>query len=171
MTWDEFFMNIAGVYATKSKDPSTKVGAVIVGPDREQRAGGFNGFCRGVVDDPKRFPERHARPEKYSWFEHAERNAIYNAARVGTPTKGCTLYIKGGPPCADCARGVIQSGIIEVVCQSFYAEPGLCSCPKAPGAHETKVCDPSAIDWRSAVALGFKMLGEAKVAVRLARSE
>ncbi len=59
-------------------------------------------------------PERLERPNKYLWIEHAERNAICNAARAGTSTAGCTLYVEL-MPCMDCARAVVQAGIIEVV--------------------------------------------------------
>jgi dCMP deaminase len=59
-------------------------------------------------------PERYERPEKYMWIEHGDRNAIYAAARVGTPLEGCKMYLPG-LPCMDCARGIIQVGIAEVV--------------------------------------------------------
>ena len=97
--------------ATWSKDPSTKTGAIVVGPDREIRATGYNGLVRGV-DDNK--PERMERPTKYDFFEHAERNAIYNACLTGTSLKGCIMYATH-PPCTDCARAIIQSGIKVVV--------------------------------------------------------
>lgn len=111
MNWDDYFMGMAGFVATKSKDRSTKVGCVIVGPDNEVRTTGYNNFPRGVNDDA---PERHERPEKYFWTEHAERNAIYAAARVGTPLKGCRAYLPWFP-CMDCARALVQSGIAEVI--------------------------------------------------------
>lgn len=111
--WDLFYIHLAQQWADKSKDRSTSVGAIIVGPDMEQRSAGYNGFPRGVNDD---IDCRHDRPVKYDFTEHAERNAIYNAARVGIPLKGCTMYLNWWPtPCADCARAVIQSGIIAVV--------------------------------------------------------
>lgn len=112
-TWDEYYLGMAELVAQKSKDRSTKVGAVIVGPDNEVRSTGFNGFPRGIDDD---IDERHERPAKYMWTEHSERNAIYNAARVGIPTKGCTMYLNFEPqPCSDCTRAVIQAGIIKIV--------------------------------------------------------
>jgi len=115
-TWDEYFLEMAEHVASRSKDRSTKVGAVIVGPDREVRSTGYNGFPRGVNDD---LDDRHERPRKYLFAEHAERNAVYNAARAGIATKGCTLYVHSEPepfpPCSDCARAIIQAGIIRVV--------------------------------------------------------
>ena len=111
--WDSRFMNLARHIATWSKDRSRQVGCVIVGPDNEIRAYGFNGFPRGVDDDAE---GRHARPAKYKWTEHAERNAIYNAARIGTPLQGCRMYLPWFP-CMDCARAVVQSGIAELICE------------------------------------------------------
>jgi dCMP deaminase len=109
--WDDYFMSMTFMAAMRSKDTSSKVGAVIVGANREIRSTGYNSFVRGINDH---VPERYERPEKYCWFEHAERNAIYNAARVGIPLDGCTIYVLGFP-CADCARAIIQSGIRTVI--------------------------------------------------------
>jgi dCMP deaminase len=106
-TWNQFFINMAEFVATKSKDTSTKVGCVVVGPDNDVRAIGYNGFPR-LVDDTVQ--ARLERPAKYLWTEHAERNAVYNAALTGTALKGCTAYMVWFP-CAECARALIQSGI------------------------------------------------------------
>lgn len=111
MNWNEYFMELARLVASKSKDQSVKVGVVIVGPDHEIRSSGYNGFPRGIDEsDLKRWD----RPIKYEWVEHAERNAIYNAARMGTPTNGCIMYLES-PPCTDCGRAIIQAGIKEIV--------------------------------------------------------
>lgn len=110
-SWNDYFMKMADLVASKSKDRSTKVGCVIVGPNHEVRTTGYNGFCRGVDDEVE---VRHVRPEKYLWSEHAERNAIYNAARNGIKIEDCTVYSTTFP-CADCARGLIQSGIKRIV--------------------------------------------------------
>lgn len=113
-TWDTRFLTLAETLSAWSEDRDFHVGAVIVGPDKEVRATGYNGLPRGVsADDDARFDR--ASGEKFFWFEHAERNAIYNAARVGTPLAGCTIYINRFP-CADCARAIIQSGITAIVC-------------------------------------------------------
>ena len=114
MNWNEYFLGIAEQVKLKSKDRSTQIGAVIVGADNEVLSTGYNSFPRGM-DDSKE--ERQERPEKYFWFEHAERNAIYNAARVGTPLKGSTIYLTSGLPCMDCARGIVNSGIKIVYCK------------------------------------------------------
>lgn len=109
--WDDYFLKMCRLVASKSKDQSTQTGCVIVGPDNEIRTTGYNGPPRGVNDE---VTDRHNRPEKYYWFEHAERNAIYNAARHGSALAGCKLYVNWFP-CADCARAIIQCGIVEVI--------------------------------------------------------
>jgi dCMP deaminase len=114
MEWVEYFLNIAEQVKLKSKDQSTQIGAVIVGEDKEVLSTGYNSFPRGL-DDSKQ--ERQERPEKYFWMEHAERNAIYNAARIGVSLKNSTIYLTSGLPCMDCARGIVNSGINTVYCK------------------------------------------------------
>ncbi|MFN7925872.1 MAG: dCMP deaminase family protein [Bryobacteraceae bacterium] len=109
--WDSYYLDICKVVASRSKDPNTKVGCVIVGPANEIRTTGYNSFPRGIRDD---VPERLVRPTKYQWIEHAERNAICNAARCGTPLEGCRIYVEI-MPCMDCGRAIVQAGIREVV--------------------------------------------------------
>ena len=111
MNWTEYFYNIAQQVKEKSKDNNTKIGAVIVGKDKEIVSTGYNSFPRGIEDEKTK---RQSKPEKYFWFEHAERNAIYNAARIGVSTKGCTMYLTCETPCADCARGIINAGISKI---------------------------------------------------------
>ncbi len=110
-SWDAYYLGICRMVAARSKDPNTQIGCVIVGPSHEIRSTGYNSFPRGIRDDA---PERSQRPAKYLWMEHAERNAIYNAARAGTSTEGCSIYVEI-MPCMDCARGIVQAGIREVV--------------------------------------------------------
>ena len=110
--WDGRFMRIAMEIAQWSKDRSRKIGCVIVGPKNEIRSTGYNGFPRGLDDSAD---YRHERPMKYKWTEHAERNAIYNAARIGIALEGCRIYIPWFP-CMDCARAIVQSGIVEMIC-------------------------------------------------------
>ena len=109
--WDDYFMTMAYLAAMKSKDESTHIGAVIVGKDKEVISTGYNSFPRHIIDDKK---ERQERPEKYYWFEHAERNAIYNCALQGVSTRGTRMYTNG-IPCMDCARAIVQSGISLVI--------------------------------------------------------
>jgi dCMP deaminase len=116
LSWARYFRGIAGHVKQKSKDKYTQIGAVIVGTHNEIRSTGYNSFPRGINDDVL---ERQERPEKYFWFEHAERNAIYNAARIGVSTTGCTMYLTCGMPCADCARGIINAGIKKIYIEHF----------------------------------------------------
>ena len=114
MRWVEYFRTLAHTVKLKSKDENTQIGAIIVGKDKEIVSTGYNSFPRGLQDNIR---ERQERPEKYFWFEHAERNAIYNAARIGVSTKGCTMYLSCGIPCSDCTRGIINSGITRIFCE------------------------------------------------------
>lgn len=108
--WREHLMGFAAHAATMSKDPSTKVGCIIAGPNREIRSTGYNGLPRKVQD----LPERMERPAKYLWTSHAEENAIAHAARVGVSLDGCIMFVTHHP-CSRCARCIIQAGILEVV--------------------------------------------------------
>ncbi len=141
--WDSYFMAMARLVAQKSKDSSVKVGTVIVGTDKEVRSTGYNGFPRGVDESD---PARWERPAKYSWIEHSERNAIYNAARIGVSTKGCTAYMES-PPCSDCGRALIQAGIKEVVVTT-----------------QNPFRDRK--DWRESIQFAMDMLAEAGVFVK-----
>lgn len=109
--WHKRFLKLAHEVASWSKDRYTHVGAVIIGPDRDPRSFGYNGFPRNIDDE---ISERHERPLKYKWSEHAEKNALANCNRVGIPTKGCSIYITHFP-CTECARMIIQSGLEEVI--------------------------------------------------------
>ena len=118
--WDNRFIELAKHISTWSKDPSTKVGCVVVGEDREIRSTGFNGFPRGIEDDSERLSDRS---QKYPLICHAEENAIMHAARIGLALKGCTAYVTW-PPCTRCARSLIQAGISEVVIPAGLEIPG-----------------------------------------------
>ena len=111
--WDTRFMSLAQHIGAWSKDRSTKVGCVIVNEDQVVVSLGYNGFPRGINDDDE---GRHLRPNKYAWTEHAERNAIYNAARAGIALRHCTMYCSWFP-CTDCARAIVQVGITRLVAQ------------------------------------------------------
>ena len=105
------FMSMVYLVALSSKDIRTKIGAVIVNQDLELLSTGYNGLPRGADDT---IAERQEKPLKYSWFEHAERNAIYNATRKGVSLKDSIMFTQG-LPCPDCARAIIQAGIKKVV--------------------------------------------------------
>lgn len=113
------YMEIAYATSRFSKDESTQVGAVIIGPTNEVRSLGYNGAPRGCrADEDSR---GITRPEKYFWYSHAELNAITNAARVGVPLDGSTIVVTH-PPCMDCARAIVQAGIKQVVAARPAAE-------------------------------------------------
>lgn len=108
MKWDVRFLDLAEVYASWSKDPSTKVGAVIT-RGNVQISQGYNGFPKNVGDDPALYENREY---KYEHIIHGEMNAIITAERNLT---GCTLYTVPFLPCSRCAAVIIQSGIVRVV--------------------------------------------------------
>jgi len=111
--WDRRFLALANHISQWSKDPSTKVGAVIVNKDRIVVGLGYNGFPRDVDDSEERYKDRNT---KYAMVVHAEANAILMA---GEKAKGCTLYVSPSfalpPICNECAKLVIQSGIKQIV--------------------------------------------------------
>jgi dCMP deaminase len=109
-SWDVWFMKQAYLVAEKSKDPSTKIGAVIV-KDNHIISSGFNGFPIGVNDLPERYSDRQI---KYKYVVHAEANSVLSAARFGTSTLGTILYTQA-IPCHDCAKCIIQGGIRKIV--------------------------------------------------------
>lgn len=112
-SWDHLWLDEAYNVSKRSRDPSTKVGVVIVDKDNQVVSKGYNGFPRGVENTEERWTTR---PTKYNFIVHAERNAIYNATRQGRSTDGCTMYsFYSCPPCEQCTLAVIQAGIKEFV--------------------------------------------------------
>lgn len=110
--WGDRYIHLAKEISTWSKDPSTQVGAVVIGNNGEVLSQGYNGFPRGIKDTPQRLKDRE---KKYNLVVHAEMNAIYNASLNGVSLKGSTLYVYGLPICNECAKGVIQVGIDKVI--------------------------------------------------------
>ena len=141
--WDARFLALAQHIAEWSKDPSTKVGCIVVGADREIRSTGFNGFPRGIEDDGERLSNRAL---KYPLICHAEENAIMHAARIGLSLKGCTAYVTW-PPCTRCARSLIQAGVVEVV------YPAACEVPER---------------WKDDFDMSTNMMREAGLTIRTA---
>jgi dCMP deaminase len=130
--------------ATKSPDPSTQNGAVVVSA----------GAAGTTVADHNRFPEkveltreRLERPLKYEFIEHAERNVIYKCARLGIPTHGATMYVPWFA-CSDCARAIIQAGIAHVV------------------GHQ-RMADETPDRWRDSIGTAMTMLEEAGVRITM----
>ena len=116
VSWMNYFFNIAREVAKKSKDPSTKVGALLVDPISHRIIGtGYNGFPANVSETYQRWE----RPTKYSFVCHAEMNVIAAAAKFGIKTDGCDLYVTLHP-CCDCAKLVASAGINRI----FYIDDG-----------------------------------------------
>lgn len=107
--WDKRFIDLATMVGGWSKEPRSRVGAVIVRPDRSIASLGFNGFPRGVDDSDERLADR---PLKNSIAVHAEMNAILAAH---SSVQGCTIYVTPLLPCSHCAGAIVQSGIKRVV--------------------------------------------------------
>lgn len=111
--WDRRFLSLAEEISTWSKDPSTKIGAVIVDPKtRRILSTGYNGFPSRINDFKSRYENKE---DKYKFVIHAEMNAIYNATANGINISRSTLYCTGLPTCSDCAKGIIQCGVDRVV--------------------------------------------------------
>jgi len=143
LRWDRRFMDLAFHIAQWSKDPNTKVGAVIVFPENHQIiATGYNGIPRHVEDLAERMSRENG--EKYKWMEHAERNAIYQAAAIGVPIAGCALYTTL-PPCGDCVRAIIQSGIWYV-----HTSPSdVSDAMKATVEFGKELCDEAGVSYET----------------------
>ena len=117
LSWDEYFMAVSKLSAMRSKDPSTQVGACIVGQDNRILSIGYNGAPNGF-DDAK-FPwgkTGSALETKYLYVCHAEMNAILNYRGSRKELEGAKIYVDLFP-CNECAKLIIQSGIKEV----FYS--------------------------------------------------
>lgn len=119
--WDRHWLGMALYHSRMSKDPRKKVGAIVIGPDKELLGGGFNGFPRGIADTPERLNDVDT---KLRLVVHAEMNALLAAARTGVRLKGCTMYLAaedntglvwGGCPCTRCTVEIIQVGISRIV--------------------------------------------------------
>ncbi len=108
--WDEYFIRKVYFVAGKSKDPSTKIGAVLV-KNHTALTDSWNGFARNVKDLKKRYNDRQV---KYLYICHAELNAIINCGRNGTSTIDSILYSQS-IPCENCGKYIIQAGIREIV--------------------------------------------------------
>lgn len=109
--WHKRYIGIAKETASWSKDPSRKIGAVIVGDKGQIVSLGYNGFPRGIEDSEERLNHRET---KYKFVVHAEMNAIYNSIHNNASTVGSSIYVTGLPVCRECAKAIIQVGIKNV---------------------------------------------------------
>lgn len=103
--------------AARSDDPHTQIGCVITSPRGDILVNTANSLTNGVRPSP----ELLERPEKYDWIEHAERNAIFVAAKYGCALEGAHMHIPGFP-CVECARAIVQSGISELHCGAPHTD-------------------------------------------------
>lgn len=113
--WDWRFLDLAEHIAQWSKDPRTKVGAVVVDEKKRVVSVGYNGFPRGVSDAENRYDVRSV---KHKFVAHAERNALDNAPLM---VDGCILYVPL-MPCNECAKSIVQKGIKTVVTYTPYRD-------------------------------------------------
>jgi len=106
------YLKVAESFALMSKDPSSRVGCVVLNSQTfSVRSVGYNGFPRGVDET---IASRWDRETKLRFISHSEQNAIAQAAREGisleNSTMVCTMF-----PCCECAKSIIQAGIKKVV--------------------------------------------------------
>jgi dCMP deaminase len=142
LKWDMRWMEIAEAFAGWSKDPAQKVGAVLVyGRNNTIVSSGYNGFPRALADE-----RLHDRPFKLSRTVHAEVNCLFNAIATAHHMHGLTMYVYGLPPCTECSKNIIQSGMIKRVVTNR-------SVAKVDGSWETSCFD------------GYTMLIEANIQV------
>ncbi len=145
--WDEYFMRLAYLTSYKSKDESTKIGAVLV-RDNMIISTGFNGLPKKVLDPYdyenkltkfkhelgkkglstfsaeeiyEKIKNRKERPDKYNFVSHAEVNTLWAAARNGISTNNSILYTQA-IPCNECAKGIIQSGVSKVIVHKPFSD-------------------------------------------------
>lgn len=109
--WNERYIKLAKETASWSKDPSKKIGSVIVGVMGQIISLGYNGFPRGIEDSEERLNNREL---KYKYVVHSEMNCIFNAIHNNASTVGASIYVTGLPVCHECAKAIIQVGISKV---------------------------------------------------------
>lgn len=137
--WTRRHYNLALHVAGWSKDPDTKVGAVIVGVDPRDVTMGYNGFPKGIADTPERLQDRTL---KRKLAQHAERNAMDNARfSCAEATMVTTMF-----PCIECAKSIISKGL------------GYLITPRPP----QPIAEPS---WRDDCLLALELLREAGVII------
>jgi dCMP deaminase len=149
--WDKRFLNLAAHISQWSKDPSTKVGAVLVNYLQQVVGMGYNGFARGVADTDERLNNREL---KYKLVVHAEVNAILQA---GHAARGSMLYVYPSfmipPICHECCKAAIQAGVLGIV------------------GFEPDETDPRVLRWKDSIAISKGMWEEAGLVVRTYKME
>ena len=146
--WHEFFLRLAFFWGQRSCETSSKNGCVVASEDHVQLSQGYVGMPRGIETNERRLNER---PYKYFWHEHAERNAINNAARNGVSLLDSTFYVTGHP-CASCARGIVSVGAKLVVIpeQGYFTD---------------RTQDEPESDWAPALLVAQEIFSEVDIAI------
>jgi len=120
LSWDNYFMGVALLSSYRSKDPNSRVGACIVNKKNRIVGVGYNGFPTGCDDNALPWAQDgEYLNTKYPYVCHAELNAIFNSI---ADLSGCRIYL-GLFPCNDCAKAIIQVGIIEIVYLKYNKSP------------------------------------------------
>ena len=145
LKWDRFYLDIAKRYSLQSKDPSTKVGSVLV-LDNRVVGMGYNGFPPGVKDTRERLYDREL---KYKLVVHSEVNSVITA---GERAKGSTLYVYPSfalpPICNECCKVIITAGVKEIV--GYIGDDN----------------DPRIARWKDSIAISKLMCDEAGIIYR-----
>lgn len=111
LKWIKRYMRIAREVSYWSKDPSSKIGAVIVSETGRILATGYNGFPEKMEDNPSDYENREF---KYKRIIHAEENALLNALKYSVNIQNSSIFVYNLPICSNCARLIAQSGISEI---------------------------------------------------------
>lgn len=109
-SWDEYFLSMCYLVAQRSLDKHTKCGCVAINKDKAILSTGYNSPPRGYPDEKADLE----RPGKYIIMEHAERNMVANAARIGVSLLDSIVYVTG-PPCSDCYRILWNAGAKQII--------------------------------------------------------
>lgn len=116
--WEQYFVALSKITAMRSKDPNTKVGAIIVNDRNRILSLGYNGMPNGDDSFPWSREAENEKDKKYPYVIHAEINAVLNAS---TDLRGTTMYTTLFP-CSNCAKFIVQTGITKICyISNFYA--------------------------------------------------
>ena len=118
LTWNQYFMESAILASKRSKDPSTKVGAILVNKDKRIVGSGYNGFPNGIPDDTLPWTKNSEKFEetKYAYVVHAEANCLLNS--ITSDLTDCIMYVTLFP-CSSCTKLIIQKGIKTIIFQKY----------------------------------------------------
>ena len=124
--WDDYFMEIARMVASRSTCLRRQVGCVMV-KDRRILSTGYNGAPSGVAHCSETGCQRQAagvpsgQRHELCRGVHAEQNAIIQGARHGVVLEGATAYITT-QPCSICTKMLINAGIEEIIYEGDYPD-------------------------------------------------